>query len=292
MRRMWRAKCPSLMKSQSTACPASAGDACLPTAPPRTHPPSPAARPGNPERRAGNITALKLPPKITTPGAVQSLQGRHRPPRVAILAVVIVFENQHARFARPFQQRETAPQAHRHAQRELVCRSHIDEFRTWPAPRSIAPDPVPRRRRALRRFSLPPPATQPPLPDTPAPPSTPARRDSSSSRAVRSSPSCAPETISTCSAEHSLRAKCSGIRRPLRAAVGIPAFRRPRAGCGDARRNRRDATCAHSAVGKESSAGWFARNARTGCAGASTETAADVSHRPKAKCAGGASGAS
>ncbi len=59
--------------------------------------------------------------------AIEALHGGNRPPRVAIFAVVVVFENQRARSTCPLQQRKTAPQAHGDAQRELVCWSDVDE---------------------------------------------------------------------------------------------------------------------------------------------------------------------
>ncbi len=52
--------------------------------------------------------------------AIEALEGRERPPGVAVLAVVVVLEHEAAGRARPLQELEAALQAHRDPERELV----------------------------------------------------------------------------------------------------------------------------------------------------------------------------
>src|SRR5882672_4891331 len=65
--------------------------------------------------------------------AIQSLQGGYRTPRVAVLAVVVVFENHYARFARPLEQCQPSPKTHGDTKRELMGGRDVDKFRLWPA---------------------------------------------------------------------------------------------------------------------------------------------------------------
>ena len=94
----------------------------------------------------------------------------------------------------------------------------------------------------------------------------PVRPDRAASRAVRSSPSCAPETMSTCSAVHFTPRDVFRYSATASRSGRYPSVSPPARSLVEARRSRRAATCAHSVVGNRSSAGWFARNARTGCA--------------------------
>src|SRR5215471_14232191 len=57
--------------------------------------------------------------------AVKTLQRGNWPPRIAVFAVVIVFEDQRSRTTRPLEQRQAASQSHGHAQGKLMGRSDV-----------------------------------------------------------------------------------------------------------------------------------------------------------------------
>src|SRR5687768_4021839 len=59
--------------------------------------------------------------------AIESLERGKRTPRVAILAVVIILDDQRAGGASPLEQREPPRQAHVDAKRKLMPRRDIDE---------------------------------------------------------------------------------------------------------------------------------------------------------------------
>ena len=83
-------------------------------------------------------------------------------------------------------------------------------------------------------------------------------------RAVRSSASCAPERINTCSAVHFTPRELFKYAATASRNGRYPSASPPASKFADTRRNRRAATCAHKSVGNRSSAGWFGRNARIG----------------------------
>ena len=59
--------------------------------------------------------------------AIEALQCRHRPSRVAILTVVVVFEDECAGFLCPVEQLQASWQAHCRAQGELMARRGVKE---------------------------------------------------------------------------------------------------------------------------------------------------------------------
>ena len=63
------------------------------------------------------------------PRAVQTLQRFHRPSLEAEFAVVIVLDDHRAAPLRPFEQFDAPLEAHRHAERKLMRRRHVDEPR-------------------------------------------------------------------------------------------------------------------------------------------------------------------
>ena len=74
---------------------------------------------------------LKLPVKITLPRVVEPLKGGQRLPRVAVLAVVIIFDDERPGRVRPFEQGEPPRIGHRGSKRKLVGRRDVDE--AWSA---------------------------------------------------------------------------------------------------------------------------------------------------------------
>jgi hypothetical protein len=78
-----------------------------------------------PQRREEHF--VERAEKEHLPAGVEPLQRRNRTSRVAVFAVVVVFENQRAGAARPLQQFQPPRQRHGHPQRELMRRRGVDQ---------------------------------------------------------------------------------------------------------------------------------------------------------------------
>src|SRR5688500_6099075 len=134
MRRRWRAKWPSVMKSERTAW--SRTGAC------RRVTAIAAVKCGTRSGGEHQVGETKGWEEDFAEGAeenhlaarIEALQRRHRTSGVAVLAVVVVFEDQRAGGAGPLQQFQPPRQRHGHSQRKLVRRSDVDQARTAQPP--------------------------------------------------------------------------------------------------------------------------------------------------------------
>src|SRR5262249_16410653 len=59
------------------------------------------------------------------PTSIEPLEGRHRPSRVPIFAVVVVLENPRSFAARPLQQGQSPIQWHGYTEGKLMGRGHV-----------------------------------------------------------------------------------------------------------------------------------------------------------------------